>query len=78
MVVAETQPDKHKIHRRTVRCGANYWCSVHKIAKKKNVSGLGMTGAQRLLRGAEKIGTKDKRFRTYIKTRNYDTALADA
>ena len=47
------------------------------LVRRTRAARLGMAAAQRLLRGAEKIGTKDKQFRTYIKTGNYETALAD-
>ena len=76
MVIAETQTNK-KFTDEQSDAGLTNGAQFIKPHRMKMSAGLGMTAAQRLLRGAEKIGTKDKQFRTYIKTGNYDTALAD-
>ena len=77
MVVAEAQTNK-KFTGEQSDAGLTIGAQFIKPHRKARSARLGMTAAQRLLRGAQKIGTKDKRFRTYIKTRNYDTALAGA
>ena len=76
MVIAETQTNK-KFTDEQSDAGLTNGAPFIKSHRKARSARLGMTAAQRLLRGAEKIGTKDKQFRTYIKTGNYDTALAD-